>query len=286
MENLIYAGAFDCFGVYRSRLIGAYEEILDKAQAILKERESNQISFFTMLGEPEKIVATYPNVEEYELKTKLSYEKSVIGVYVSGHPLSNYEEHLKKYSFNTLKLLSKVEDENGDVIYTDVSDGMTCAFGGIITEMRKINTRSGQVMCVLTLEDLFGTIEAVLYPKVYQKFASVIEVDNVISANGKLQIRDGHEPSLMIENIAPLVSTQKTENKVEVKRQYLAINASGLDNLDDLLEILSGYPGEITVYIKRDGKTYKLSEKIRNCRGLISELESILSEEDIIFVEK
>ena len=90
----------------------------------------------------------------------------------------------------------------------------------------------------------------------------------------------------MIENIAPLVSNTKTEKKVEVKKQYLAINASALDSLDDVLEILAGYPGEITVYIKHDGKTYKSPEQIRYCRGLVSELESILNEEDIIFIEK
>ncbi len=287
VENLIYAGAFDCFGIYRSRLIGAYEDVLDQAQAILKSEESIQIDIFsTILKIPKTIKVTYPNVNEYELKTKLAYEKNVIGVYVSGHPLSNYEGELRKYLFSTAKLMSKTEDENGDVVYTDVSDGMTVACGGIITEMRKINTKSGQVMCAVTIEDLYGTIEAVLFPKVFQKFANVIEVDNVVKINGKLQIRDGHEPSLMIENIAPLVSQEKAETKVEVKKQYLAINANGLESLDDILEILSGYPGDITVYIKHNGKTYKSPEQIRNCRGLMSELESILSEEDIIFIEK
>ena len=121
VENLIYAGAFDCFGIYRSRLIGAYEEILDKAQAIVKERESDQLSIFGMIGEPEKIVATYPNVNEYDLKTKLLYEKNVIGVYVSGHPLSNYEDELRKYMFSTAKLMSKTEDENGEVVENELA---------------------------------------------------------------------------------------------------------------------------------------------------------------------
>ena len=79
---------------------------------------------------------------------------------------------------------------------------------------------------------------------------------------------------------------KKAEKPVEVKKQYLVINADKLDGLDDLVEILTGYPGEIFVYIKRGGKTYKLNQQIRNCRGLISELESILGEEDIIFIEK
>ena len=287
VENLIYAGAFDCFGIYRSRLIGAYEEILDKAQSILKQKESDQLSLFDeMFGHTEKIVATYPDVCEYDLKNKLSYEKNVIGVYVSGHPLSNYENQLRKYMFSTAKLMSKIEDENGDVTYTDVSDGMTVSFGGVITEMKKVNTRTGQVMCIVTVEDLYGTIEAVLYAKVYQKFASVVEVDNVVSINGKLQIREGHEPSIIIESISPLVSTETTQKVSAEKKQYLLINSDKLDNLDELLEILSGYPGDVMVYIRRAGQTYKVADKIRNCRGLVSELESILSEEDIIFIEK
>ena len=108
-ENLIYAGAFDCFKVYRSRLIAVYEEVLDKAQSMQKEKDSGIISIFELLGESEDIVVKYPDLPEYDNKTKLSYEKKVVGVYVTGHPLTNYEQEFKKYVFDVVQKDDKSE---------------------------------------------------------------------------------------------------------------------------------------------------------------------------------
>ncbi len=287
VENLIYAGAFDCFGIYRSRLIGAYEDILDQAQTISKSEDSIQMDLFTsILKMPKKIVATYPNVNEYDLKAKLGYEKSVLGVYISGHPLSNYENTLKKFSFTTKLLMSKIEDENGEIIYTDVNDGMSVDFCGMISEVRKVVTRQGQTMCILTIEDLYGSIEAVLYAKTYQKHVSDIESDAVVHVKGRLQVREGFEPSIIVDSVKPIENENKSSEVAQEKMKYLLIDSNTLESLDDLIDILSGYPGDTIVYIKRDGKNYKLKYKIRNCRGLISELESILDEENFIFYEK
>ncbi len=295
VENLIYGGAFDCFGIYRSRLIGVYEDVLDKAQAITKERESDQMSFFELLGEPEKIEVIYPNVSEYDQKTKLVYEKSVLGVYVSGHPLEEYKDLLKKYSFSTQLLLSKEENEDGEVVYTDVSDGTLVTMCGILTGVKKVATKSGQFMSVLTVEDLYGPIECVMFPKVHEKYRNKIEQDNIVELKGKLQIRDGREPSIMVEHIEPLA--EKTENvtsvetsEVKVKKQCLGIKLP--DEMDvnsvlsELEEILSAYPGDITVFIKNKGKAFKCDMTVRECKGLITELTSIVDEKDILFFEK
>ncbi len=295
VENLIYAGAFDCFGVYRSRLIGVYEEVLDKAQAITKERESDQMSFFELLGEPEKIEVIYPNVSEYDQKTKLVYEKSVLGVYVSGHPLEDYKDVLKKYSFSTALLLSKEENEDGEVIYTDVTDGTLVTMCGILTGMKKVATKSGQFMSVLTVEDLYGPIECVMFPKVHEKYRNKIEQDNIVELKGKLQIRDGREPSIMVEHIEPLAEkgeTNVSEETFEVKskKQCLGIkipNDVDVNSvLDELYEILSAYPGDIDVYIKNNGKAFKCDMTVRECKGLVTELTSIVDEKDILFFEK
>ncbi len=295
VENLIYAGAFDCFNVYRSRLIGVYEEVLDKAQAITRERESDQMSFFELLGEPEKIEVIYPNVSEYDQKTKLVYEKSVLGVYVSGHPLEEYKDVLKKYSFSTQLLLSKEENEDGEVVYTDVSDGTLVTMCGILTGVKKVATKSGQFMSVLTVEDLYGPIECVMFPKVHEKYRNKIEQDNIVELKGKLQIRDGREPSIMVEHIEPLA--EKTENvisvettEVKVKKQCLGIKLPDEVDVNSVLseleEILSAYPGDITVFIKNKGKAFKCDMTVRECRGLITELTSIVDEKDILFFEK
>lgn len=292
VENLIYAGAFDCFGIYRSRLIGVYEDVLDRAQSIVRDRDSDQLSIFGILEEPEKIDVKYPNVQEYAQKEKLIYEKNVLGVYVSGHPLEEYKDKLKKYSFSTLLLLSKEEDEDGNVTYTDVSDGMQVTMFGILTGVKKVATKSGQFMSVLSVEDLYGGIECVMFPKVHEKYRNKIEKDNIVELKGKLQLRDGREPSIMVEEITPLF--EQTETKVEepvhVKKECLGLNISNNVNISDieeeLIEILSAYPGDIDVYIKSSMGKFKAGLQVRKCNGLISELLSILSQEDIVFFEK
>ena len=287
VENLIYAGAFDCFGVYRSRLIGAYEEVLERAQIIVKERESDQLSIFSMFKEPETITVNYPNVKEYDQKTKLVYEKNVLGVYVSGHPLEDYKEKFRKYNFSTVKLLSKEEDENGETIYTDVSDGISVSMGGIITAMKKVSTKSGQFMSILTVEDLYGSIECVMFPKIHEKYRNKIEQDNIVEIKGKLQLRDGREPSIMIEHIEPIVEQTLVEvQETTLKKQCLGIKIDDTVDEGELFEILSAYPGDIEVFVKKNGKGFKCDVKVRNCKGLLTELSSLISEENVLFFEK
>ena len=295
VENLIYAGAFDCFGVYRSRLIGVYEDVLDKAQAITKERESDQMSFFELLGEPEKIEVIYPNVSEYDQKEKLVFEKNVLGVYVSGHPLEQYKDRLKKYSFSTALLLSKEEDEDGEVVYTDVTDGTLVTMCGILTGVKKVSTKSGQFMSVLTVEDLYGPIECVMFPKVHEKYRNKVEQDDIVEIKGKIQIKDGREPSIMVESIEPLTETAPQEKKTDKPQEIVKKECLGLkldDGVDvetiisDLEEILSAYPGDIDVYVKAGDKKFKCGMSVRNCKGLVSELSSIVDPKNIIFFAK
>ena len=284
VENLIFAGAFDCFNVYRSKLIAVYEEILDKAQRIVKERESAQMSIFGMMGIQDKIEVTYPNLKEYDSKIKLSHEKEVIGVYVSGHPLSNYEGFLSRFTFNSMRLLNKLENDEGETVYLDVSDGDYVEMGGIITSFKKSMTRTGQPMCSLTIEDLYGSVECVMFSNVYEKYRNEIESDAIVKISGKLQIKEGREPSIRIDKFSQF-NENKVEEKKEEKKQYLVLTTDSLDSNDDLYDILLGYPGEVLVYIIKGGKKFKLNYNVRYCRGLVSELESILDSSDIKFIE-
>ena len=299
VENLIYAGAFDCFKVYRSRLIAVYEEILDKAQEMQKEKDSGIISIFELLGESDEIVVKYPNLPEYDNKTKLIKEKEVVGVYVTGHPLASYEQELKKYSFSTMMLLNKETDDDGNLIaYVDVEDGMQVELGCIINDFKKLPTKSGLNMAIVNVEDMYGSIECVLFPKTYDKFSKNVEPESVVKISGRLQIRDGREPSIIVDKLLKFgEEDDATENGggykrpqqkpvVEAKKQqYLGLNVQK-DDVQEILEILEAYPGEVTVIIKTDGKKYLVSQKIRNCRGLINELQSILDIKDIVFFEK
>ncbi len=287
VESLIYAGAFDSFNVYRSILIAIYEEILDKAQIINKSKEDNQISIFGFLGEPEKIEVKYPNLNEYDYKTLLSYEKSVAGVYISGHPLANYENQLKNYFFNTSLCKNYEEDEDGEKIYLDITDGETVEMAGIITSVKKISTKSGQTMLSVEIEDMYGTIEGVVFPKLYDKLKDACIEDNIVRIKGKLQIRDERPPSLVIDEMSSLnEKSQEVKEEKEVKKtEYLGLIFNG-QSTDETLEILSAYPGDVKVIFKVEGKNLMASIKVRRCNGLLNELASLFDEKDIMFFEK
>ena len=275
-----------------------YEEVLDKAQSMQKEKDSGIISIFELLGESEDIVVKYPDLPEYDNKTKLSYEKNVVGVYVTGHPLTNYEQEFKKYSFSTIKLLNKETDEDGVETYVDVTDGMQVEMGGIITDFKKVVTKSGSSMAILNVEDLYGSIECVLFPKIYERFANKIELESVVKITGRLQIREGREPSVTIDKISKYgeedddngnkngyYRSRKPQVVEPKKEQYLGLTITEEDE-SEILDILEAYPGDVTVIIKKNGKKFLVSQKIRNCKGLINELQSILDVKDIVFFEK
>ncbi len=291
VENLIYAGAFDGFGVYRSRLIAVYDQVIDSANEIYKEKESVQISIFDILGEPRKITVEYPNVKEYDNKTKLSYEKDVVGVYVTGHPLAQYEERFKKMPFTTLKFLNSVTDDDGNVTYEDVTDGDSVEMGGIITSVKKVVTKSGQTMAILNVEDLYGGVECVLFPKTFDRCKNLVEAENIVKIFGKLQLREGRAPSVMIEKMFPFEETADAAvldaGEAKVKRKMLGIKLTGGESVDEICEILSAYPGDVEVILKSpEGKVFKASEKVRECNGLKIELSSVLDEQNFIFYEK
>lgn len=287
VENLIYAGAFDCFGKNRSQLIAIYDELIDRVMIIAKQRESDQMSLFgDLLGEDVNFTVTYPNIPEYDTKTKLSLEKNVTGVYVSGHPLDGFKSRFADCTFTTEMLANVEEDEDGNKIYTDVKNDMPVYLGGIITASDKITTRSGSNMAFVTLEDTYGAVECVFFPKTYEKFKDCLTVEQVVKIHGKLQIKD--DKASIIADTCKSVGDEETREeapKEKQKKDYLGIilrdDTKSFKN--ELIDILSTYPGDITVCFKIDGKNYKMSQTVRNCKGLYNELLSIVDAEDIKF---
>ena len=199
VENLIYAGAFDAFGLYRTQMIGMSEQLIERVSLIAKQRESNQMSLFgDVLKEDATFTVTYPKLNEYDHKTKLSLEKSVVGVYVSGHPLDGYADKFRDCTFNTSFLQNTEEDEDGNEVFTDVKNDMQVYLGGIITGVTKTNTKSGSTMNFVTVEDRYGAIECVFFPKKYEKYQTLLREEQLIKIKGRLQIRDGNKVSSIL----------------------------------------------------------------------------------------
>ena len=180
------------------------------------------------------------------------------------------------------------EDEDGTITYTDVKNDMQVYFGGIITSAEKKATKSGTFMSFVTIEDFYGAIECVFFPKSHEKFKELLVNEKTVKIRGRLQLKDDRVSVVadfceeVTENVA--TDTQPTATPSELTECLgIVLNEETKANKDELIDILSTYPGDIVVFFKIDGKNYKMTQTVRNCRGLINELLSIVDEDDIKF---
>lgn len=312
VESLIFAGAFDCFGYTRSQFAAVYEEVMARVNARDKQTGGAQISLFGMFGGLEEmaIEINYPDIPEYETMEKLSKEKSVLGVYVSGHPFEKFLPYFKDCTFNCSMLGEFSEDEEtGLKTYTDIADGQAVTMGGMISAYKKLQTRSGTFMAFVTVEDMYGTVECVCFPKIYDKIKSFLAADRVVSLSGKISINDDKAPSIIVDKMtefsldepAPVEEkpsapvggdfAARAEKKAEPpqkedKDKKLWLNITGLEDadVDELMETLCYYAGETPVIFVKDGKKLLCSQKVTPNRALLAELSGFLNEKCIKLV--
>ncbi len=286
VESLILAGAFDSFGKNRRTLSTVCFDYMDRIAAANKKKDNMQISLFgTVFEEDEGLELDYPDLDEFTSKEKLSLEKQVLGIYFSGHPLEDFKEQFKQFSFNTSVLDFFEEDESGEKHYTEVKDGDHVVLGGIITEFKRLPTRSGSPMSFIKVEDVYGQIECILFPKIFEKARDIVKEEQVVRVSGKIQFKDG-VPQIIADGISKLEI--KEEVKSQKNQEYLGVIISEVNNekVNSILDILESYAGDIPVIIAMDGKKYNSKMSIRRCEGLISELKQFVNAEDIIFFKK
>lgn len=293
LEGLICAGAFDQFGQNRAQLISVYESVLDRANKIAKQKQSMQMSLFGDIIEEDLTDIDYPDVEEFDTNEKLAKEKAVLGVYVSGHPFEKYAAAFTDCSFNCLMLQNYEEDEDGHRTYPDLTDGAPVTMGGIIGSFKKINTRTGSNMAFISVEDLYGSIECVAFPNVFEKIRGDVAPDKVVRLSGKLQLDEEKAPVILLDKLQEYKPDEgkasagaDAPSQATVREHALWLNASSLteEEFDDFTSLFSHYMnGDTIVKIKRGGKLYKM-KNINDCRGLRDELCLFLSDADIVRV--
>ncbi|MBO5068477.1 MAG: DNA polymerase III subunit alpha, partial [Clostridia bacterium] len=286
VESLILSGAFDAFGINRRTLMAVHADYMDRISSGSKKKDNMQISLFgTVLDEDEGLELDYPDLSEYSSKEKLTLEKTVLGIYLSGHPLSDYKAQFEKFSFNTSVLDFFEEDEDGNRTYTEFKDGEHAVMGGIISEFKRLATRGGQNMAFVKVEDLYGQIEVICFPKVYEKSRDVLKEEQTVRISGKLQLKDG-TPQIVADSVDKLEVIENEQPKTEQEYMGVIIPDDKADNINDVLDILSSYEGNIPVIIALKGKKYSANCAVRRCEGLISELKNYVKEQDIIFFRK
>ncbi|MBS5022872.1 MAG: DNA polymerase III subunit alpha [Firmicutes bacterium] len=299
VESLIYAGAFDCFGYTRSQFAAVYDEVITRVNAMDKQKAGAQISLFGDIIEEQSLEIVYPDIPEYEQTEKLSKEKSVLGVYVSGHPFEKYVAYFKDKNFNCSMLTEYMEDEETGVkTYTELSDGQQVTMGGMIAATKKLQTRSGSFMAFVTVEDLYGTVECVCFPNVYERIKSFLAVDAVVSLSGKIDINEEKAPTIIVDRMSefrideqekpPHAENARTGEAAEAaakeekeKTLWLKISGMAQEDVDELMETLCYYQGDTPVYFVRDRKKMLCSQRVNPGKALMAELSSFLREDCI-----
>lgn len=274
VEALILSGAFDGMGANRKQMIMALPAISEETARERKSRESGQMSLFDIMGDDfaASTRVPYPNVEEYPDTEKLSLEKSVLGVYISGHPLGKYVELLQKNcTAQSIDFAVDVEDDAElDESGTDdgdrkLQDGALYIVGGIITDVSVKLTRKNQNMAYVTIEDLVGQIEIVVFPRDFEKHRDQLKVDNRVFVRGRADV--GEKESKLIlsdlmafENVANGVVSFGSQKNWDAKKTLSHSNKQLwvlFDDMDDyvkneseFISLLEEHKGNCPVYVQ------------------------------------
>ncbi|MCD8294182.1 MAG: DNA polymerase III subunit alpha [Clostridia bacterium] len=285
VEGLIYAGAFDSLGVKRSQLIQVYEQLIARAKIIEKQKESAQISFFdTLLGE-DKLTVEYPDVPEFDHTEKLAKEKEVTGIYVSGHPFEKYMGKVEGCNFDCSILDDYSEDDEGNKIYNAMENDQKVTFAGIITSVRRTTTRrTGASMAIINVEDVYGTMECVCFPAIYEKYRDLVTQDRIVRIAGRINMDQNQAVSCVVDEIADVSTLRTITARPKEPQKVLWLNGSALTDalFEDMVDMLYNYPGDSPCRIVRGGKKFKFPQGVNYCRGLIAELNYFITMQDIL----
>lgn len=282
IESFIKSGAFDSMPGTRKQLMHVYVQVLDGVSQEKKRAMTGQMSLFDLDGDAkvlnEEII--FPEVGEYTKEELLAFEKEVLGIYVSGHPLEAYEELIKRNA--TANTSDFIIDEETNTV--KVSDGNTVTVGGMITSRSLKTTRTNSVMAFITLEDMFGTMEVIIFPRDYEKYKYTLEIDNRVFIKGKAAVEEDKPAKLICQSIIPFSEINK-ELWIKFPDKETFLNKEKI-----LYELIKNYDGNdrITVYCEKEKAIKKLpqSQSVIIEEGLLENLRNAFSEENIKVVQK
>lgn len=318
VESLIKAGAFDGMGGNRPQLMAVFESAMDANSSLRKQTVDGQISLFDMAFGGAPLVQenhTLPNLPDYPLRQRLALEKEIAGVYITGHPLDDYRDVLGKLPFSTADLDGLEEREDRGLSL----DGQIVDMGGILTEVKGKATKKGAYMGFITLEDLTGQIECLVFPKVYERYQGMMAVDDLVVLHGRLSIREEEAPKLLVEKLIPLEAWHPEESAPAVpmgqstarpvpppkrhtseapkltdaqaaakapRKLYLRLNRPQMDAASSTLSL---YPGSVPVYLHLPAeKMTLLAPKTGWCDasdGCLNRLNALLGAENVKLLE-
>ena len=272
VESLIKAGAFDAFGHPRQGLLLAHEQVIEHTLARRREHDMGVMSLFGE-GDSEPLFdeRTVISDVEFDKTVRLAFEKEMLGLYVSDHPLSGYEVALRRRCDMAIADLA------------DVDDGMQHTIGGVLTNLQKKWTRKGDLMAVFDLEDLGGSVEVTVFPKTMAEHGHKLEEDAIVLVRGRLDDRRGAVPKILCHEVEVVeMGDLPSSRPVRVR---LPIDRVSKSTVDELKELLSAHPGDAEVYLHLgDRQVLRLPADycVNPSGGLVGELRVLLGAEAVV----
>ena len=282
IENFIKAGALDCLEGNRRQKMLVYGQIVDSIAQEKKNSFAGQMSLFDLVSDEEKkeYEIRMPDVEEYDKEMILAFEKDVLGIYLSGHPLERYRNIMEKMI--SAKTTDFQPDEESGI--PKVYDGQKVIIGGMITEKTIKYTRNNKVMAFLTVEDLLGTVEIVVFPRDYEKWQSMLNEDARVFVQGRVNAEDDKPSKLILEKVRAFEDMpQELWIQFKDKAEYA-------EKEQELLETLKGYAGvsAVVIYLKDVNAMKRLPAgyHARISDSLTGELRKKYGESNVKVVER
>ena len=282
IENFIKAGALDCLEGTRKQLLMVYSSVLDSVNQEKKNSMAGQMTLFDLAPEEDKVdfELKLPDVGEYPKEELLAFEKEVLGVYISGHPLEAYEEKWRK-NISAVTSDFMLDEETGA---TKIHDGEKVVIGGMVTAKTIKYTKTNQVMAFFTIEDLVGTVEVIIFPRDYEKYHTYLEEDAKIFVTGRANVEEEKNGKVICEKIIGF-----DDSKKELWLQFADL-ASYQEKEAKLSGMLAGSDGrdEVIIYLAAEKRMKRLpkSRSIRVEPGLLRILFGFLGENNVKVVEK
>ena len=282
IENFIKAGALDCLEGNRRQKMLVYGQIVDSIAQEKKNSFAGQMSLFDLVSDEEKkeYEIRMPDVEEYDKEMILAFEKDVLGIYLSGHPLERYRNIMEKMI--SAKTTDFQPDEESGI--PKVYDGQKVIIGGMITEKTIKYTRNNKVMAFLTVEDLLGTVEIVVFPRDYEKWQAMLNEDARVFVQGRVNAEDDKPSKLILEKVRAFEDMpQELWIQFKDKAEYA-------EKEPELLETLKGYSGvsAVVIYLKDVNAMKRLPAgyHARISDSLTGELRKKYGESNVKVVER
>jgi len=289
VESLIKGGALDCFGMTRATLLSSFDRIVDDVAKSLKRKLSMQISLFDELVEYND---TYEEREEFDKLQKLAFEKEVLGMYLTGHPLDDYVEKQGEFDFDTSMLFIEQDGENGEseLVVDQSLDGRHVYFGCIVSSFEVKTTKNQTKFLTGLLEDRLGSINFTMFAKAYDKYGDIMTSDLPVKVRGRLDLRDENEPKISVDYAELWENSSAPRKKLNSSGEVLYLLVKSPSELDAVMSAAERNEGKIPCQVQlgyeKPARLVQLPTLVNASDELLASLKALLGERSVKLADK